>query len=583
MLSSISNSVKDSYREYIGHRRGLGSYIYQLSIVVALLILIGIPTVFFLWGSVWSEAPGLGGHFTLEGFEEIFRPGVYETISNTIILAVGGTFLALAMGISAMVFTIKTDMKGGWIISFFLIIQYLLPSFLLGLSWRFYAGPNGPLNQLLMLLPFVNSPPIDIYGIWGITFVAATHYAGLVYLLSSGAVKAIPASMEETAEISGASAFTIIKEIIIKLAMPSLLISMVIIFTRLVQSFGLPLILGIRGNTYVMATHMYIALEEYPPNFNFAAALGVLILVLTLVGLALQRAISGSREKYEVISGSGQQTRDRNLDLGRFSSVISAAFLVFVVLVYLMPIITLFISSFQQTFLGFKFDKIQWTLDNYRNLFIGTHAGGFYKAAKNSLILSGVGGFVGMLFAVIVSYIIVKVDSSLSDIVDFMSMTPIAIPGIIFGTAYLWLWLEFNILGLYGTIWLIMIALIAKFLLYGTRAGNSSLRSIGEELEEAAEIGGSNRFTLFRKIFLPLMTPGFIAGYVILFVDFMKVLSIPLLLGSGNSEVIQVLTWRLYLEQDMGAIAAIGVLIILTISLIYGIAHLFTDADVTSI
>ena len=562
--------------------RQLPNVLFRWGVLSVLLVIIGCPIVFFIWGSFWTTAPGLGGTATLRGYQELFSPQVYSTLGNTVAVAVSGTAIALVLGVGGVVVTTKTDIVGRRLIAPAFLVQYFLPSYILALSWQFYAGPKGPVNQVLLALPMFDAPPVDIFSVWGIALVSGSHYAGIVYLLTKGAIESVPASLEEAAEISGAGLLTTLRKITLPLASPSLLIATVIVFTRLLQSFGTPLILGIRGGVFVLATQMYLALRGYPYDFTFAAALGMILLLIAVFGVAAQRRLSGAREKYETIAGQGNVTT-AEYDLGRYGHVLSAVFLALIVFLYLLPVVTLVASSFQQTFLGFDLEHVEWTLENYLHFFVGSSAETFRLALKNTLLLSGVGGVVGMVLAALVSYIVIKTESVVGDVLDFLTFVPIVIPGLVLSTAYLWFFLNFNVFGLYGTIWLVMIAFTAKFIVYGVRASNSSFRSIGQELEDAANIAGAGLFGTFKRVFIPLLKPGLVSGYLLLFIDYMKSLSIPLLLGAGNAEVIQVLMWRRIANGNAEQSAAIATIIVALILVVYVGTYLLTDVAVTDI
>lgn len=583
-LGSIINVVGDTVRPTSG-----SSWIdvwvrtvFYWGFFGALLLMIGVPIAFYIWGSFWSEAPGLpGGHFTLEGYRQIFTSGVSQVFINTALIAIVGCFIALSLGISMMVISLKINTRGRQFIAFVLIVQYLLPSYLLALAWDFYAGPNGLVNEIAGSLLGTTSPIFDIHSVWGIALVAGANYAGLVYLLTSGAITSVPRSLEEAAKLNGASSVTVILKITLKLALPGLAIATVLILTRLVQSFGIPLILGLRDQIFVVATYMYLSLLNYPPNFKFVSAMGMTILFVSLIGLYLQHRITGAREQYETVDQEG--TEVLLFDYGRLGGV-AVAFAWFILLVvYILPFVILLLTSFQDDFI-FDISNFEFTLDNYRVLFSGSRAGRFFNAVKNTLFLSGFGALFGMVLSVAASYMIVKSDSRVGRFVDYLTLAPIGVPGIIVATALLWILLSYNILGAVNALWFIMIGMTIKFIVYGSRATNSSFRAIDSQLEEAAEIFGASFFTIFKDIFIPLIKRGVSSGYILLFIEYLKVLTIPILLAtSQEEEVLQVFLWTTIQYGEVGVSAAIAVIITVMIGLIYFLVTHFTDVKVAQL
>lgn len=547
--------------------------LYQLAVLTTLLVLVGFPIVFYVWGSFWSEAPGLGGHFTLEGYRRLLHPAIRDTIANTFIITVIGLFTALFFALASMIIALKTDMVGNKLIPFVLISQYVLPSFLQALAWDIYTDPKGPLNYVLMQLPFVHAPPIDIHNVWGIGLVVGLHYSGLVYLISSGSLKAVSSELEEMGEIAGAPTVGILRRIVLPVMLPSLAISTVLVFARVVQTFSIPLVLGLQNQVFVVATHMYLALSRFPPDFNLSAALGMVILLLSVAGLVLQHWMQGASEKYKMVSSTTdtQRISRYTIDHGR---VIAAGFYSLMLLLFVFPLVILVLASFQEPLSGLALDNWTFTLENYRRLFVGTWANRFFKALVNTLLVAIPGATIGMGLSLLISHVTVKGTSRVSKVTDVFALVPATLPGIVVGTAFLWIFLVYDPIGMYGTVWVIMLALLAPLVAYGTRATNSSFRSITDELDESARLAGARLPAIFRRIYLPLTKPGMVAGFVLLFVEFMKILSIPLLLTSQNNTVLAVLLWVTIADGRLELSAALGTVMMVMFGAVYLVTHL---------
>lgn len=578
-MKTILGAIKDTV---IDHERfspdiRIKSLFTVTTFTAITLIVIG-PVLFLLLSSVYSRTDS---RFTLRGYEDLLSSQVFDTLANTFIVAAGGTFVALVVGIAAVIYAQKTDGRGGHLISILIIGQYLLPSYLTAVAWEFYAGPNGILNKLLMLLPFVDSAPINIFSLLGIIIVGGTHYAGIVYLLISGAIGAITASLEESGMVAGAPIHDIIRKVTLPIAFPALSMAAIIVFVRLLQSFGIPLVLGLPADVYVFATHMYIAIQSFPPDFVFASALGVPVLLFTVGLLALHHRSVGDREVYEVVTG--EERRTLIFSLKGKQRLFSVAFVGSIFFLYIIPYLILIVSSFQQTIAGLTFDVSQWTTDNYEALFVGGLSDAFWNAMSDTLFIAGVGAFITMILATAASYVIVKSDSRTSRVLDFLTLSPIAIPPIIIGVSYLWIFGFTNdIVRLYGTTWGIILALTG-FVAYGSRATNSSFRAIHSQLEEAAEISGAGILATIKRIYIPLVKSGFISGYVLLFIDFAKVVTVPILLAGGDTEVISVFLIRMINGANSGEAAATGTIMLLLIGFVYVAVSEFTDVEVTKL
>lgn len=551
---------------------------------VFLSIVVIIPLVYFVWGSVWSSTPGFGGHFTLEGYRQVFTSeGVRATLVNTLILAVFGTATAVAIGLLTVVVTLKVDIPD-WMkamISAILIIQLLLPTFIQGLAWQFYLGPKGPINRLLMLLPTVTEPLVTAHNIWAISFVFGTHYGGLVYLLTNGAVKAISPDMEEVALISGASERSVFADIDVRLIGPTLLIAVIIVLVRAIQSFGLPLVLGLPNRVFTLATLLYFELGDYPRDFTFIAALGVVILLLCLWLLVLHEQVSGTSERYETIKGAGESRGTLEYFNSRWLPV---GFLGFVLFAYVFPFLMVLIGSVQKTWVGLRPQFITWSLEGYRTLLIGGNSHIFYQSIGNGFALGVLTASLALFLGVIISYLRIKTEWWASNIPDVLSYTPIAVPGIVLASALQWIILAYSdVLGfLYASLMILVIVYAGKFLIYGVRASNSSLRSVGSNLEEAGRISGAGTTSVIREIYAPLMGPGLLSGFIIVFIDTTKSLSIPLILAGNEFQIVQTAIWFFIRDAEFNVAAAYTVMLLFGLTVLYSVAHRF-DIDLTSV
>jgi iron(III) transport system permease protein len=213
-------------------------------------------------------------------------------------------------------------------------------------------------------------------------------------------------------------------------------------------------------------------------------------------------------------------------------------------LFYLMPTFVIVVSSVQNIFTGFG-GELTITFAQYEKIFFGDWSADFWAALGNTLFIAVLGALVGMFLASVASYIIIKSDSLLAGFIDFLTISPISIPGIVLAMSFMWIFLTYNFLGLYQTVWIIILAFTSRFIVIGSRASNAAFRSISQELEEAAQINGANLFTILRKIYWPLIRPGFISGFALLTIIYMKVLSIPILLQGGRQNlVLAVMLWQ---------------------------------------
>lgn len=558
------------------------NYAVQVASTIIPILLVGLPFGFFVWASVWSTTPGLGGHFSLAGYEQILRiPQLGSMLYNTLFLVVVGTTIALTLGMTIVIAVNKFDVPGASFVSYLIIIQYILPSLILAIGWSLLAGRRGLLNELIIRSGLAATPVISVRNEWGMALVLGLHYSGLVYLLVNGAVASVPRSMEESARVWGATPYQVLKRITLSLSFPSVLIATILVAALHAQNFAAPLILGLPANKFVISTYIYLQVSQFPTNFAVASALGMILVLLVVLALVGQWYIKGQSEGYQTIVGRGAEDTQVQLEMGKRTRAGVIAVLILMAGLIIIPIIYLGMTSFLNRAVGVFSEYTLWTVENYRLIFLGERAFEFWPALTNTLFMAVVGSFFTMILASLISYVIVKGDSAISSFLDIVVLAPIAIPLIVIGVAYLWFFITYNVLGLFGSIWLIIIAIASREIVYGTRAVNSSLQSIGDSLEEAAQLSGANVITILRRIYYPLIKPGFFAGYLIAFIHYFKAFTRPVLLRGSDLHVLSTIMESMYSNGDIAEAAAVATVMTLVIVALLAFTEYFTDIKLT--
>lgn len=560
------------------------NYAVQIISTIVPLVLVGVPLLFFVWTSFWSTIPGRGGHFTLDGYRQILEiPQAVSMFYNTVVVIVFGTIIAVFLGVGVALLVNKFDTPGTEVVSYLLIIQYILPSIIVALSWSLIAGPQGFINETVQSLGLSQGPIINVHNEWGIALALGVHYAGLVYLLVNGAIASIPSSMEESARVWGANPYHVLKRVTLSLSFPSILVAAIIVAALVAQNFGGPLMLGLPSGTYVISTFIYIKVARFPTNFAVASALGVILILLIVLALIGQWYIKGSSEGYQTIVGQGTEDTQVSLSLSKRAQFLTGGLTVAIGGIILLPIAYLVFSSFLNAAVGIFSQYSYLTLEHYLRFLVGSRSAAFWSALLNTFFIATVGSFLSMVIASLISYVIVKGKTGLSTLLDIIMLAPIAIPIIILGVAYLWFFITYDVLNLYGSVWVIIIAIASREIVYGTRAANSSLRSIGDSLEEVAQLSGANLLTILRRVYYPLIRPGFAAGFVIAFTHYFKAFTIPILLRESGFHVLSTLmfqSWRNGHISEAVTIATITAVIIVTV---VALIQSLTDVEITSL
>jgi iron(III) transport system permease protein len=360
--------------------------------------------------------------------------------------------------------------------------------------------------------------------------------------------------------MSGASTLQTLKRVTLRLLMPTCGSVLLILFVRTLESFETPALIGIPARIYVYTSEIYLAFNEYPPDYGRGAALAVGLLLLSAVGVWMYTRSTRESKKFQTVTGKA--FRPRQFDLGRWRWVGFGFLGTYFLFVVLLPFLVLLWASFLPFFAAPSWDALQkLSLENYHYL---NGFRPFWDAMKNSIILALMTATAAMLLTSIVAWIVYKSRLPGSWILDFLAFVPITVPGIVLGMALILLYVAFPV-PIYGTIWVLMIAYVTRYIPYGMRAASGSILQIHSELEEAAATSGASWWETFRRVTLPLLRPGFAAGWIYICIVSFREFSTSVLLATGESRVLSILLFTMFEQGQVTVVAAIGILMILTL------------------
>jgi iron(III) transport system permease protein len=335
-------------------------------------------------------------------------------------------------------------------------------------------------------------------------------------LLMSSAFRAMDPSLEESAVMSGSGVFSTLRRVTLPLAFPAIVATILTLFVRAIESFEVPALLGLPAGIQVFTSAIYQAIHQFPSQIGLAAAYSVFLLFLTSGGIYFQARISASGNKYATVTGKG--FRPRTIDLGKWRYLTTAIFIVYFLLIVILPFLVLLWSSLQKFYAPPSMEALQRiTLDGYRYI-LGSET--VRKAVVNSLWMSMTCATIVMLLAAIVSWMVIKTKIPGRWLLDNMA----SLPGLVLGVSIMIFYLTFDI-GIYGTFWIILLAYVTRFLPYGLRYASTSMIQIKNDLEESAAMSGASWFTVFRRIVLPLLKPGLVAGWIYVMIVSIRELS----------------------------------------------------------
>jgi len=518
-------------------RVGAGAWLPTL-LLITVAVLTVTPVATALLAGFRDAPPGRPGAITAESIRASFavmaQPDVWQILWTTVWLSTVRAVLALALAVVLAWIIARTDCPFRNRLEFLLILSFFFP--LLGkvLGWALLLSPQkGYLNQLLRLLPFFpgDTGPLDIFSYGGLIFVSVTGWATLLAIFLIPAFRNMDAALEESARMCGASPWRTITRILVPLLRPAILAAFILSLTRLLSSFETEVFLGTSSGIYVLTNKIYERMVQiFPPDFRTGMTMAVMLLVITFGLVLINWKFLGKRD-YTTVTGRGYSARP--MQLGKLRWVAFGFVVLFFFVSVVLPAVMLIQVSFIR-FIGLNvFDLDSYTLDNWRRMLtLRVNR----LALTNSLVMSIVATTVGMIIYSLVSYVVTRSRYKGRRLLDLAAWVPWAVPSLILGLGILWAVLLSPLAILYGTLTVMILAHIVRGFPFGTQIMGSSMIQISRELEEAARIHKASWASTFRRIWLPLVKNGFLAGWVIQFtVSFSDLATVAFLYGARST------------------------------------------------
>ncbi|MGH7774891.1 MAG: ABC transporter permease [Candidatus Binatia bacterium] len=518
------------------------------------------PLLILLYGSLSDAPPGTVGNITLVNYTRAyFDPEFYPLVWNTLKFASGSSLLSFLLGTYLAWVCERTNAPLRGITTALVIVLFIIPGILETVAWILLLSPQiGLINLGIRQFRWMPDFSFNVYSLGGMIWAESMNLYPLVFLLMSAAFRSQDVAMEEASLTCGAGNFATLRKITLRLVTPAMLSVVLITFIRAVESFEVPALIGVRAGVFVFTTKIYSALQRLRPHYGIAGAYSVTLLLLSIIGVFFYYRMTKAAERFATITGKGY--RPRRIDMGAWKYLVGFSCLLIVGVTVILPLTNLIWSSLTPYMAVPSLEMVpKLSLKSYQELFQFPFA---HKAFFNSMLLSFGSATAVMLLTSCISWITVKSQIRGSFIIDNLAFLPIAIPGIVLGVSLLVLYLTIPI-PIYGTLWILFIAYMTKYLPYGIRATSASMIQIGKELEEASVVSGASWLQTFRKILLPLLMPGFVAGWIYIAVVSLRELSTSILLYTQESIVLSILVFDLWESGLYSSVSALGVLMAL--------------------
>lgn len=530
-------------------------------LTLSLILIVGVltlgPVVMLLLGS-FSKGLTAFGSFTLEKYIEAYTdPAFYEVIVNTIVFVLGSSIMATGLALFLAYLNNRTDIPFKFLFRIISILPMMIPHLLFAVSWALLLNPsNGMMNIALKNVFGLESAPFNIYSLSGMILVEGLLDMPVSYLIIAPAMASFDVALEESSRVFGAGTWRTLIRVTLPVLRPAILAAFILGLVRGLASFAVPSVLGMPGRVNVLSTYLYQMIATgFAPDYGKAAAVGMSVLATSITLIVVYRALTAESEKYVTIAGRGYRPTVIELKAAKIPLFTVVALLSLILIV--LPVTVLFYTSlvpYSMVPSARAFSLMSW-----KHWIEVVQDPISLLSLKNSLFLGVVGATLGVLLSIFVAYVIVKVKTRASGLLESLSFLSFSFPGIVIGVGFMWFFVQTP---LYATIWALLIGYIATYLPYGIRPLASAFVQVHAHLEESSLVCGASPLTTMRRIIIPLLIPGIVSAWILMASMFVRELTLSVVLSRPGTEVLAVQILRFADDGLWGRLSALGIIMI---------------------
>jgi len=518
-----------------------------------LLLIVAYPLLWLLMSAFGVPAEFQFGHL----IRVYTRSQNFVPLINTLILAVGAGTLSVVLGAPLAWAAARSDAPLRRLVHALVAVAYIVPPYLTAIAYIILLGPDaGYFNRALQALTGAARGPIDIFSMGGVIFVIGIHVFAFTYFMTYTALQSVDASYEEAASLLGAGRWTVFLKVNLGQVAPAITSGALLSAVDSMALFGPQAFLGLPAQITFLPTRIYGVIGSYPPRWSEASALSLTLVVLTACGLLLQRGYL-DRRSYATVGGRG--VRVETIRLGRWKWPLAGFCLCVVFLSSIAPVVVLAVAAFSRSWVnGLSIANL--TLENFNEALVNNQIA--VRGILNSFRLAAGASACAVIVGAAVAYVDLRTQAKGRRLLDYLAILPLGLPGTVMAVGVLLAFIR-PPFAIYGTIWILLVAYVARFVPLATRSANSTLRQIDASLEEAARIAGASQLAVLWRILLPIARPGLAVAFLLVFIPALSELSATILLYSGGTETIAVALFRL---NDLGQFEVVAALAVFTIA-----------------
>ena len=537
----------------------MAEFIFMLAVLI-LVVIVALPVVLIFWTSFIVD-----GHINMQAvMNTIMQEDTFQALKMSIMIAACVTVTCTFVGTLFAWLVTRTDLPFKETMKVLFTIPFMLPAFIGALAWKMLLSPRaGYINQIWMAITGTREALFNVYGFWGIVVIETMYLFPFVFIQVSGALERMDPTLEESARIAGAGLFTITRKITIPLIMPAVVAGALLVCLYSLSHFGTPAILGTEVGIYTIPTMIYELIHQSAGSFTAIRAATVLSVVLVLsaaiILYAQNKVIKSGR--FQIIAG--KSVRPTVLKLRGLRMPLFIFCCIYLLITVVMPTATIFAVGFLKTYgLPFAWENMTW--ENFRYVLFE------WKLTKdaiwNSLYLSLSAAFVTMIAGGIISYVLVKMKVRGKWFLEFLGLLPFSLPGTVIALGVILTWSGRFGVNVYNTAWIIFIAYIARYMAFSLKSNSAALEQVHDSLVEASRASGATPWQALRDIVIPLIRPGMVAAFFLIFLPALRELTTSVLLYGPTTRTIGVAIYTLNEDgETVYACALAGVALLLIV------------------
>jgi iron(III) transport system permease protein len=542
---------------------------FALGAVLAYLVFV--PVAFVLVSSFKIDGFPSDPGFTLANYVAVYSdPDLPQLVVNTLLFAAGSTALSLALGFVLAWLVERTDLPGRRAARALIVLPMATPPMLLGIAWAMLGSPrNGFFNYVLMGILGRETALFNIFSLPGMIFVEALAQVPTVFLILVPAFRAMDPSLEEAALTAGASPWTVLRRVVIPVLRPAILAAGAFGAIVGLVVFDVPGTIGMPARIFVLSSQIYylaVSGASAVPRYGQISALAMSFVVVLLALGAIYQRLTREASRFVTVTGKAYRPRVQPLHGLRWPAVgFVAAYFFFAVAAPLGILLWISLMPYQAPISLAMLPRL--TLANHGEFLTSPR---LLLATTNSAIVAGMAATLVTLFSTILGWVIVRLRLPGRQALDLLAFLPIAIAGVLLGIALTYVYLTIQLVPIYGTVWILVVAYVTVYLAYGSRAAQTVMIQLHRDLEEAAATSGAGATRVLRRITLPLVLPGLAAIWLWVVAHVVRELSTALMLHKRQNTVITTLLWDYWSSGEPTEAAAVAVWLIVALAMLVG-------------